>query len=90
MRRDLDRFRQSYTGKYEEFIKENVDGFADRVIVLKIIPTIQLHIFMYIKMMEKIEDNIRNGTAGWPEYDFNDLLSLEASRAYPVSRSQAV
>ena len=35
--------------------------------------------------MKKIEDNIANGKTGWPAYDFNDLLSLEASRAYPVS-----
>ena len=86
MRRELDRRRQNYSGHYEQVIKDKVNGFADMVIMLKIIPTIQLHIFMYIQMMEKIEKNIRNGTSGWPAYDLNDLLSLEASRAYQVSR----
>ena len=45
MRRELDRRRQNYSGRYEQVIKEKVNGFAATVIVLKISPTLQLNIF---------------------------------------------
>ena len=44
MRKELDEHRQSYTGKYEHFIKKHVDGWAEKVNELNIIQTIQLDI----------------------------------------------
>merc|ERR1712110_285150 len=71
--------------EYEAMVRRELDKFRQNQYEHKYEQFIEKHVKGFAdKMMSKIDDNIRNGTTGWPAYDFNGLLSLEASRAYPI------